>query len=312
MKLVKSVARRMKTVVLDADGTVNEMRSRALAIHTTEELFVENRIEQVFEELKADMRQKEDECDQRIKKREEELDLLLEKILEELEADKAATHAKLKRLRAASNSIAHNRCKFDPEAFKKAVVQPYNCEHRRTRFWGDEYGNGQRCLECGKEISQLFKEENQVKGWGSATDPQLNAAVLRHRENEDGFRFSSNAEITAVLDERRRLEKERRELVESEQYFYDFDGIRAMYEFDRRHRSEIKEQGIFRQGLQWREDDLMLLEHENVRKEKERLRREGMLIEQNMVGFDPLHTIDDPPPTYRALEVKTHTHKPTP
>ena len=46
-KLVKSVARRMKTVVRDADGTVNEMRSRALAIHTTEELFVENRIEQV-------------------------------------------------------------------------------------------------------------------------------------------------------------------------------------------------------------------------------------------------------------------------
>ena len=254
------------------------------------------------------MKGKEAECDKRIALREQELDALLEKILEDLEAEKASLRDKIKRMRAASGAIAHNRCKFDPEAFKKAVVQSYNCEHRRTRYWGDEYGNGQRCLDCGKEVSELFKEEHQTKGWGSATDPRLNDALLKHRENEDGFRVTSNAELAAVVDERRRLEKERRELVESEQYFYDFDGIRAMYEFDRRHRSEIKEQGIFRQGLQWTADDLAHLEVDNVRREKERLRGEGMLIEQNMEDFDPLHTIDDPPPTYRALEVYIRTY----
>ena len=84
----------------------------------------------------------------------------------------------------------------------------------------------------------------------------------------------SGAELIAVEGERRRLEKERREIFESEAYFYDFDGLRVTYEFDRRHRSEIKEQGIFRQGLQWNHEDLEKLEVDNTRHERERLLKE--------------------------------------
>ena len=78
----------------------------------------------------------------------------------------------------------------------------------------------------------------------------MNDALKRHRENEESFKFKTSEELMKVEHERRRLEKERREINEQEGYFYDFDGIRAMYDFDRRHRSEIKAAGIFRQGEQ--------------------------------------------------------------
>ena len=65
--------------------------------------------------------------------------------------------------------------------------------HPRTKDWGNEYDSGQRCRVCGKELSTLYQEEHQAKGWGLATDPVLNEALIRHRADESTFKFTSGA-----------------------------------------------------------------------------------------------------------------------
>ena len=234
----------------------------------------------------------------RVKSREEELDNLLEKMLAETEKEKAAVRGKLNKMKTLSAAIAVNRARWDEATFRKVVPQPYNCEHPRTKAWGNEYGNGERCRVCGKEVSNLFLEENQEKGWGLATDPALNEALIRHRADEATFKFTSGAQLVAVEGERRRLEKERREIFESEAYFYDFDGLRVTYEFDRRHRSEIKEQGIFRQGLQWNQEDLKKLGIDNEKRERARLLKEVVFF-SSCVPLSPF-VFPTPPPPFPA------------
>ena len=56
--------------------------------------------------------------------------------------------------------------------------------------------------------------------------------------------------------ERIRLEKERRELAEQEAFFYDFQDLKYVYDFDLRHKKHLKADGIFRQGLQWTPEEL--------------------------------------------------------
>jgi len=138
--------------------------------------------------------------------------------------------------------------------FERAVVGPpdhFNCEHLKAKAWGTLYGKGLRCVKCGKELSDLFLEENQQKGIGSGEDTKLVDMVVRHRANSPTFHFHSGEELEQVERERRRLEKERREMKEEDTCFYDMEDIKAIYEFDRRHKTFLKEHNIFRQGVQW-------------------------------------------------------------
>ena len=124
-----------------------------------------------------------------------------------------------------------------------AVPKGEVCEHLKSKAWGDTYSNGVRCVYCGKELTELFKEESQLLGYGSGCDPNFNEALVRHRKDEASFRFKSSSELEKVEKERVRLEKERREMDVGEGYFYDFNDLKAIYEFDQRHAQEIKRHG---------------------------------------------------------------------
>jgi hypothetical protein len=152
-----------------------------------------------------------------------------------------------------------------------------------------------------KELADLYKEESQILGYGSGCDPWLYDAVKRHRQNEQSFRFKTSNEIIKVENERRRLEKERREMDESESFFYDFADLKVVYEFDQRHAKLIKNAGIFRQGLQWTEEELRSYEDKKIIDELRRLKNNG-LPESLVDSFDPLSTVEEPPPTFRAAD----------
>ena len=94
--------------------------------------------------------------------------------------------------------------------FHKAVNKAPMCEHMRVRHWGDCYGKGQRCLDCGAELTK--SESSQHIGIGSGEDPALVVDVNKHRANESSFRFTDGAHLRRVEEERLRLEKERREM----------------------------------------------------------------------------------------------------
>jgi len=190
---------------------------------------------------------------------------------------------------------------FDPKIFSLAVPKGQTCDHTYAKSWGDKYGKGLRCKTCGKEISEMYKEESQKLGYGSGCSRWMYEAVKRHRINEQAFRFKDPAEITTVEMERRRLEKERRELEEAEVYFYDFQDLHVIYEFDRRHASYIKRDGVFRQGLHWKEEELQDYEKMKLKQEESRIKEAG-LIETVINKFDTLAAIEEPPPTFRAQD----------
>eukprot|EP01038_Epipyxis_sp_PR26KG_P004244 gene4244-6023_t len=204
------------------------------------------------------------------------------------------------KLRMQKNSLLQ-RIKFPPQVWKKVLPVVYNCEHLKTKAWGNNYGKGVKCMTCGKEIGDIEKEESQILGYGSGADVELSEALKRHRQNEASFRFTSSNQLQLIENERLRLEKERRELELNEAYFYDFQDLKVIYEFDHRHSKSIKEAGIFRQGLQWTEDELKAFEFESVRKEQKRITEMGLPLESAMEGFDPLSIVQDPPPTARGV-----------
>jgi hypothetical protein len=154
-------------------------------------------------------------------------------------------------------------------------------------------------MACGKEVTELFKEESQWKGYGSGCTPWLHDAVNRHRKNEAAFRFKAASELRKVELERVRLEKERRMMQESEVYFYDFQDLKVIYEFDQRHAMDIKDSGAFRQGLQWRPEELEMFEEKKMRAERIRIEEAGLLSIE-IEKFDPLSMVDEPPPTFRG------------
>ena len=117
-----------------------------------------------------------------------------------------------------------------------------------------------------------------MKGHGSGSASWMNEALVRHRENEESFRFKSADELRLVEIERRKLEKELRELDEAECFFYDFSGLQATYDFDRRHRKIIQNVGAFRQDLRWTEDEIVAYEFIAKANEKRRLDKEGELL----------------------------------
>ena len=140
--------------------------------------------------------------------------------------------------------------------FDKAKPIAAFCEHLRSKAWGSAYGKGLRCLDCGKELTQTHDELSQQRGIGAGDDPYLVANVERHRRNEAAYRFSAPGEVAQVEAERVRLEKEGRLLANADMHFYDFEDMKRVYEFDRRHKIFFKEQNLVRQGIQWTEVEL--------------------------------------------------------
>lgn len=196
-----------------------------------------------------------------------------------------------------------NKVKFNPKDFSKALSKAPMCEHIKAKAWGDSYNTGVKCLQCGKELTELYKEESQLLGYGSGCSEWLADAINRHRANEAAYRFKHSNELILLDKERLRLEKERREIELSEEYFYDFQDLQAVYEFDRRHAKDLKANGIFRQGLQWTPTELEYFEQTKIIQEMSRLEREGIYLGNDALkNFDPLNHIENPPPTFRALD----------
>lgn len=219
--------------------------------------------------------------------------------------EKRQLKLKLKKLKEEHmNSISQQ---LNIKGFDKAVIQPKLCEHVKAKAWGDCYGSGVRCLNCGKELTDLWKEESQLLGYGSGCDPAFNEALNRHRTNEVSFRFKDSAEIATMENERIRLEKERRIMNLEEVSFYDFQDIVAVYDFDRRHARDLKAQGVFRQGLQWKPEELKYFETTKRIQYESQLEKDGLFIdEEALKNFDALSHIENPPPTFRADDERHH------
>ena len=228
--------------------------------------------------------------------------IVASEIKQAAEKEKADIMAKMKQSLKDRKDALMKRVKFKKKDFLKAVSQSTMCEHLKAKAWGDNYGTGVRCQECGKELTQLHLEESQLLGYGTGCDPWLVEALPRHRRNEAAFRFKEAKELELLEKERLRLEKERRELSLEEEYFYDFQDLKAVYEFDRRHAKELKAQGIFRQGLQWTETELQYFQTTKTIQEIARLEAAGIYPGNVIKDFDPLSMIEDPPPTFRAIE----------
>ena len=224
-------------------------------------------------------------------------------VIELASHEKYSLNAQIKEYQVQEKIKLMKRVKFDPKKFKLCVPQSQSCMHTRTKCWGDKYGKGIRCKDCGKELSNIDEEASQMLGYGTGTPEELWEAINRHRDDEAAFRFKSAEELGLVEYERLRMEKERRVMDEQEAFFYDFNDLRAIYNFDRRHAKHIKGAGIFRQGLQWTEEELRKFELDMRYNEIERL-KEANMVETQIEKFDPLNCIEEPPPTFRGMDEK--------
>ena len=104
----------------------------------------------------------------------------------------------IKAQQEAEKSAVMKKVKFDKLVFEAAVPKADTCEHLKSKAWGTLYGCGVRCTQCGKELTSLFKDESQVKGYGSGCDPGFNEALLRHRKDEAAFRFTNSIQLEKV------------------------------------------------------------------------------------------------------------------
>ena len=106
-RLVLQLAKKlnMKVKVKDEKGAVNAIRSEALARATTEELFIENRIEIVKEELTDSFRAVERECAERVEERRVVLDKALDAHLALIAADVSVIRAKLDAWRNTQGAV---------------------------------------------------------------------------------------------------------------------------------------------------------------------------------------------------------------
>jgi len=182
--------------------------------------------------------------------------------------------------------------------FEKAVPKAPMCEHMRVRNWGDCYGKGLRCLDCGKEMTET--DNLQGKGIGSGEDPALVADIVLHRTNESSFRFKDGQHLRRVEKERARLEKERREMALENNIFYDFEDQHAIYEFDRRHQIFFKDKRIVRQGVQWTRNEL----EEMREKQTEEIKDLDPLAQISAKRELDMFYAEFAPPTFRAESIK--------
>ena len=287
----------MRKGIVKMDET---MKPRQQAYLVAEARYREYWIEERRKELEADLEKKRLRMERRKQARVESLAAYKEQIRQDTAKEIARLERHIEEQKRAEKLAIKAKVTWDPEVFKKAVPKAHNCEHLKTKAWGDNYATGIRCVVCGKELTSLHEEESQVLGYGSGASKELYLDVKRHREDEQTFRFKSAQQLTEVEDERVRLEKERRELALGENFFNDFQDLQAIYEFDQRHAKEIKAHGVFRQGLQWTETELDRYVDREVIYEKLRIQRAGLVEEDALQKFDPFSMIENPPPTFRA------------
>lgn len=229
---------------LDEESTLSK---NAQLKQFAKERFAQNWLVDQRRKLDVKLAEEAVELNQRLQQRQQEVKELQQKIQDKADRNTMELTEAMRQKTMRRKKHLLTKAKFDPAVFKRAVSNAANCEHLKTKAWGDKYSKGVKCTICGKELSQLEKEDSQLEGFGSGADPWMVDALKRHRQNEASFRFKKSEEIAAVEAERRRLEKERREMEESEAYFYDFQDLKIIYDFDQRHAKTIKQAGVFRQ-----------------------------------------------------------------
>ncbi|KAH9149057.1 hypothetical protein AeRB84_005482 [Aphanomyces euteiches] len=168
------------------------------------------------EERRMKYEQSNQQVQEMSKKEKNEKELLLKQRMAEEESHTLATALK------AALQIPN---------FELAVAPAPPCSHRILKAWGSTYEKGQRCKQCGKEMSRTFEETDVARG----ADPQLDRDVEKHRLNESSFHFENAAHLKRVEDERIRLEKEAREIQLNEVQSYDSTHIKAIEALNFRH-----------------------------------------------------------------------------
>lgn len=164
----------------------------------------------------------ERDVERRINERRLEFMRLEADVMAEANKERYGMLAEIRETRRLDKEKLMARVKIDPKLFEAALPRARVCAHLKTKAWGDKYAKGIRCVNCGKELTSLYKEESQMLGYGTATDDWMYAAIKRHRDNEASFRFDNAAQLRDVEEERMHLEKERRVMEEAEAFFYDF------------------------------------------------------------------------------------------
>lgn len=105
IKLVQKLSKSMKVRVNNDDGSINENRSLALSLAMTQELFVENRMEQIRKILTEKFQKKEMLFKKRLLNQEEELEILLERTLNVINIERAKIRDKLLSWRVAEGNL---------------------------------------------------------------------------------------------------------------------------------------------------------------------------------------------------------------
>lgn len=300
--LVQRVLLDMKKGIVGVDPKI---KIRLQAEEVAKERFLNDWVRNTKDEVEEFLALKEGDLKERIKEKRKEFNDFKEKILNESRTERIQLEWNIKERRVQDVAVMKQRVRFDPEVFQKAVPKSQLCEHIRAKAWGDKYGKGIRCVTCGKEVYDSHNDENQFLGHGSGASDWMIDALKRHRDNEQSFRFKNSSEITTIEAERIRLEKENRIMEENEVFFYDFEGLRVVYDFDQRHSKLLKSHGLFRQGLQWTAEELTHYEATKLEEEKERLQLEGM-ASLSIYKYDPLSVINEPAPTYRGIQERHH------
>lgn len=138
----------------------------------------------------------------------------------------AATAAAAKTDLLAARRVAYRKYFLRIPNFAKALPPPGVCEHKKIKYWSTQYGKGQRCLECNRELteSHLWHDpfptefDKQVEAHRCApacvaglccARPQ--GAFCVRRRNSGVFEARKTEELLGrIEDERVRLEKEER------------------------------------------------------------------------------------------------------
>lgn len=278
-----------------------DMKPGVQALQISKERFIEKWIIEKRQQVVQELLILEREVEQRINERRAEFIDMERSVVEEANKERYGLLAQTREYKLQEKAKLMERVKIDKNKFQLALPKTRVCAHLKTKAWGEKYSKGVRCVACGKELSEVHLEESQTLGYGTGTDEWLYLAIKRHRSDEASFRFNNAQELKVVEDERLHLEKERREMEDAEAFFYDFQDLSIVYDFDRRHAKFIKDAGIFRQGLQWTQEELRQFERKSVAVEKERIAQDN-LVETTIEKFDPLSAIAEPPPTFRAAD----------